>query len=178
MSYCHFKECIMIEIIEFYPLEINEEKVTGTLRISLPDIGIHILGIYVSKFKDRYSFSLPGRNGIHHETGENVRYPYIVFEDRAKQKELIAQIREKGRDFIEKRLADKENPLIFPQKRQQQPKQAESPMICNDAPEIKETMPIAKPETNQSNAVKNWVTPPPIKARKSTAFKKNNYSKR
>src|ERR1700733_7278405 len=102
-----------IEIVEFYPLEWNEVKglLTGTLRVKLPDLGIHILGIHVSKRKDFWYFNLPGRNGIHHETGEIVRYPFIAFDDREKQHALMEAIRQQGRAFIEKRLADNENPL-------------------------------------------------------------------
>lgn len=108
-----------IEIIDFYPLERNEKKefLTGTLRIKLPDIGIHILGIFVSKKKDYWYCSLPGRIGTHHQTGESVRYPLIVFEDNEKQKALINAIREQAQIFIEGRLSDEENPLIFPEKK-------------------------------------------------------------
>lgn len=40
-----------LEIVEFYPLEINIEKgfLAGTLHVRLPDSGIHVLGIYVQK---------------------------------------------------------------------------------------------------------------------------------
>lgn len=108
-----------IEVIEFYGIERDDSReiLTGTLRIRLSDIGIHILGIYVSKRKDSWFFSLPGRNENHHETGEPIRYSFIVFEDREKQRELIKVVREKGRAFIQKRLDDVENPLIFHQKK-------------------------------------------------------------
>lgn len=44
-----------IEILEFYPLEKNDEKqnLTGTLRIRLVEFEIEILGIYVSKERER-----------------------------------------------------------------------------------------------------------------------------
>jgi hypothetical protein len=108
-----------VEILEFYPIEQNEERktLTGTLRIKLPDIGIHILGIFVYRKNDYWHFTIPGRTGEHHETGASVRYPFIVFEDRDKQKELIEAIREKGRAFVLNRLADVENPIIFPERR-------------------------------------------------------------
>src|ERR1700733_14187341 len=79
-----------IEIVEFYPLECDAERktLTGTLRIKLPDIGIHLLGIFVRKNKDRWHVTIPGRKGIHHETGEEVRYPFISFEDTGRQHEL------------------------------------------------------------------------------------------
>jgi hypothetical protein len=75
-----------VEILDFYPIEKNENKgtLTGTLRIKLPDLGIHILGIFVFRKNDFWQFRLPGRSGTHHETGASVRYPFIVFEERAK----------------------------------------------------------------------------------------------
>lgn len=104
-----------VEIIEFYPLERDESKemLSGTIRILLSDIGIHILGIYVLKKKDFWFFRMPRRKGIHHETGEYVFYPYIILEDHEKHKQLLETIRERGQEFIEKRLANVENPLVF-----------------------------------------------------------------
>jgi|ERR1700722_2751188 len=109
-----------IEIVEFYPLECDAERktLTGTLRIKLPDIGIHLLGIFVRKNKDRWHVTIPGRKGIHHETGEEVRYPFISFEDTGRQHELITGIRKQGQKFIEKRLADAESPVIWPRRQQ------------------------------------------------------------
>ncbi len=107
-----------IEIIDFYPIECDEEKqfLSGLLKVNLLDIGLHILGVFISKKKQFWHVSMPGRSGVHHETGESVRYPFISFEDRETQKELVHAIREQGSSFIEKRMADKENPLIFPEK--------------------------------------------------------------
>lgn len=151
-----------IEIVEFYPLERNEDKeiLTGTLRVKLPDIGIHILGIYISRRKDYWHFSLPGRNGFHHETQQPVRYPFIVFEDREKQRALMDAIREKGRDFIEHRLADTENPPVVPQLKQQQAKQVEHPKIRDNATDAKGTAFIAKPQPVKPTGMKQWVDPP------------------
>ncbi len=102
-----------VEIIEFYPLEGNESTgfISGTLKIRLSEQGIVIMGIFVSRSKGRYFFSMPGRMGIHHKTGEKIRYPAFVFEDREKQKELMEAIREKAPAFIEMRLANVERPL-------------------------------------------------------------------
>lgn len=132
-----------IEILEFYPLEHNEAKgfLSGTLRVSLPDSGLHILGVYVMKKKDFWLFRLPTNTGTHHETGEFVRFPCIVFEDSEKQRDLMTAIREKGRAFIERRLSDTENPLIFPQKQNHAAKQA-NPQVKQQNP--KEGQPIAK----------------------------------
>lgn len=119
---------MIVEIIEFYPLQRDEVKdtLTGTLRIKLPDLGIHILGIYLSKKKDYWHFILPGQKSTHHQTGEIVRYPVLAFDDPLKQKELIDAIRSNAPAFIEKRLADVENPLIFPDKKQQTKKATET----------------------------------------------------
>jgi len=164
-----------IEVIEFYPMERDEEKeiLTGTLRIKLPDIGIHILGIWCSKKKESWIFSLPGRTGIN-ETGEKVRYPCFVFEDREKQKDLITAIRKNGRDFIEKRLADIENPLIFPEKKEKESRWPVTSTTSNNAPEAKETASISKPEFRQTIALKKWMDPP---ARKAPPVKRFNRGK-
>lgn len=105
-----------VEIVEFYPIEGNESTgfISGTLKARLPEQGIIIMGIFVSRSKGRYFFSMPGRMDTHHETGEKIRYPAFVFEDREKQKVLVEAIREKGMAFIEARLADPERPLAFP----------------------------------------------------------------
>lgn len=104
-----------IEIIEFYGIDRDDHRniLTGTLRIKLSDIGIHILGIFVSKRNDSWFFSLPGQKSFNHETEKEIRYPFITFEHRDQQKELIIAIREKAPIYIEKRLADTKNPLIF-----------------------------------------------------------------
>lgn len=100
-----------IEIVEFYEIDRNDERemLTGTLRIRLPDIGIEILGIYVSKKKERWFFSLPMRVGRDNKTGEAVRYPCLVFTDPAKHKSLIEAIRREAIPFIEKLFNFNEN---------------------------------------------------------------------
>ncbi len=56
---------------------------------------------------------LNGRQSFDEEANKSVRYPFVTFEDRDKQRELIAAIREKAPAFIEARLADTEHPLKF-----------------------------------------------------------------
>ena len=152
-----------VEILEFYPIERNEERdlLTGTLRVKLPDIGIHILGIYVSKRKDYWNFSLPYRSGIDHKTGEKIKYPIIVFEDREQHRSLIEAIRKKGLVFIERRLSDKENPLIFPQEQQSSLNRHPPTKTQDSAAEGKEKRDyhISKP----SIPLSGWVDPPPRK---------------
>ena len=159
-----------IEIMEFYPLECDEARglLTGTLRVKLPEIGIHILGIHVSKRKECWFFTMPGRTSTHHESGESIRYPFFVFEDRDKQKEFIAAIREQGRAFIEMRLADGGNSLVFPQKREFQTKQSKTQVRKDIAPEAKQSafIAISKSASARSDpiaskiAAKNWVDLP------------------
>ncbi len=137
-----------IEILDFYPVEYKEQKgiLSGTIKAKLTDFGILILGIYVSKNKDRWFFSLPGRRGINSE-GEEVHYPAISFEDREKQKELISAIREKGREFIEQKIADVENPIILPQQTKQSVEDSKVLDAKNKASEVKET--VSKPESSK-----------------------------
>jgi len=94
-----------IEFLEFYPQQINAERglLNGTLRIRLPDIRIQILGIFVSKSKKKWYFALPGRKGID-ETGEDVRYSAIIFEDEDERNAFYSTLKEKGPVFIEQFL--------------------------------------------------------------------------
>lgn len=144
-----------IEILEFYLIEHNEVKgiLRGTLRVKLPDLGIHILGICVNKQKDRWYFSLPGRQAKHHETGQMVRYPFIAFEDKDKQRELIESIREQAPEFIEKRMTDTEKQLIFPER---QKKEEKKPLLQKAKNSVKETKITGTPRI--SNKV--WQDPP------------------
>lgn len=165
-----------IEIVEFYPIERNEAKglLNGTLRIKLPDIGIHILGIFVSKRKGSWFFSLPGRQGFDQKAEKKIRYPFVVFENRDQQKELMTAIREKMPAFIEKRLTDTESPLFFPNKQQQDQKQAESPKDCNNATVPKKTTATTKSKSLSSFANKDWRDPPsrPTKVKNASKFAK------
>lgn len=124
-----------VEIVEFYPIEWKKERdsLTGTLRIKLPDIGIHILGVFVSKRNGSWFFALPGRKSERHETGEKTRYPFVVFENHDQQRELMVEIREKAPIFIEKRLADTENPLIFPERQKKESKKPLPSQVKNSS---------------------------------------------
>ena len=153
-----------IEVIEFYPLDRDEDRdiLTGTLRIKLIDLGIHILGVFVSKRKDSWYFAIPGRNAIHYKTGEPLRYPCIVFDDREKQAALMESIRLQGRAFIERRLADAQDPLIFSTMKEKIRRRAAPPKECTNATAAKETVSIAKSEPVTAATIKRktWVTPP------------------
>lgn len=119
----------------------------------------------VRKERESWYFSLPSRKGTHHETGNPVRYPAIVFTDREKHRQFMDAIREKGRVFIEQRLVDMERPIIFFQKQQNESKQGGASKAQNNPTESKKTVPIEKPKLNSSIAVKEWRDPPPLTAR-------------
>lgn len=160
-----------IEVVDFFPIEKDEAKglMKGTMRIMLPDIGIHIMGILVVKHRYGWYFDIPRKRSIHHETGEPVKYPVFAFDDREQQHSLMLAIREKGRAYIEKRLEDKENPLQWPQMQQEG--------VSNSKPQAKSEVPAeAKLEASIAKAKpKVWSDPPKrhITARKSpTIFRR------
>jgi hypothetical protein len=143
-----------LEIIKFFVFELDEEKekLIGNLMIRLPDLGIRILGVFVSRRKDNWFFGVPKGKGTHHETGEAVKYPFIFFEDREKQRAFIDAIREKGRAFIEARLADKETPLIFLKKLQKDLKKVDSQKAKESAAETKEMDSLPKKTVARSTS--------------------------
>lgn len=153
-----------IEIIEFFPIECDEEKknLSGTLRVKLVDLGLHILGIYVTKRKNSWFFNLPGKLTNDHKTGKSTRYPYVCFEDCETQKQLIDAIREKGRAFIKKKLS--ENMLILPQRIKEDLVSPLSPEEKNNA-----TQPELKPKNTQ---MRIWTTPPPLKRRPTASYRR------
>ena len=92
-----------LEIVEFYPTERHDAKefLNGTMRIKLPDLGIHILGVFLTKKKTRYYFNMPAKIGLDPKSKEKIRYPVFVFDDKEKQKQFIEAVQIKGRNFIE-----------------------------------------------------------------------------
>lgn len=150
-----------IEIVEFFPISIDQAKETlsGTLKIKLVDFGINILGIFVTKKKNAWFFSLPGRTALDRETGQEIRFPFVAFEDREKHKELIAEIRNKGRIFIESKFSDS-NSLILHQNEGIKTEDSKTFKTSDTAPAVKETTSISKPEINQAIASKKWTDPP------------------
>ena len=148
-----------IEIIEFFPIELNKEKetLTGTLRVKLTDLGIHILGIFVSKRKDCWYFGLPGKKSIHHKTGELIRFTFLVFDDKDRQRELMDAVRKHGQAFIEKRLADTKNPLVFHKKNELSSKATPGQKKPDNEVEPKQTTLSGNPKP------KVFVDPPPRK---------------
>lgn len=156
----------MIEIKDFYPLEYEPEKnfLSGTMRVRLVDAGIDILGIYVTKKGDAWFFNMPGKKGIHHETGEPVRYPFVVFTERERQSGFMKVLREQGKAFVEARLADTRRPIVCPP-RPQQASPAASPTKPSDkVTEAAVAASNSKPAPALKElAQKKWITPPPRK---------------
>lgn len=155
-----------IEILEFYPIERNEEKglLTGTLRIKLPDWRLHILGIHVSKRKDYWHFTLPGR--VNNDAEKPIRFPYVAFEDREKQRQLIDAVRSQAPCFIEKRLADTENPLIFPNRKRNPARPMDDKKSCDNTTCANKTVSIENQneKPKQSISANGWRDLPPRKS--------------
>jgi hypothetical protein len=115
---------------------------------------------------------LPGRKATHSVTGQEVRYSYIYLEDKELQRQLMDQIRQRGQDFIEKRLADTENSLVVPIHDIKERGEAKPTDDRDNARAPKETAAsVAKPATNSAIAAKNWITPPPLKFQSKRTFK-------
>jgi hypothetical protein len=157
-----------VEIVEFYPLTRTEKGLTGTMRINLPEIGINILGVYVSKRNENFYFSLPARTATDHKTGQIIRYPLVVFEDREKHNELLAEIRLQGPEFIKRRLSDTENPLIWPETQERPSKQSTHTQPQKTTTARKETDKFQQIEESLSRptkpiSTKVFVDPPPRK---------------
>lgn len=140
-----------IEVIEFYPLEINEAKgfLNGTIRIRLCDLKIEVLGVYISKKNNSWFYSLPSKIGVT-KNGEKIKYPVISF-DADMEKQLMASIKEKAPLFIEKRMADNENPLAIPPKQHQPQRQASITRDCSNAADAKRVASNSKPKVPVTN---------------------------
>lgn len=156
----------MIEIVEFYPIARDEEKdhLFGTLRVKIPTLGIDLLGITVVKKKGYWNVSLPGKTG--QETGKPVWYPLISLENREEHQTLVRELREKGIEFVQKKLADTEHPLIFPQNNQRfqqhsQAQEANKP-VSMPQPSIKRGNQCKAPSIQKKPVSKIFVTPPKI----------------
>jgi len=148
-----------IEIIEFYLKEQNESKgfLNGTMRIKLPEIAIHILGINVVKKKDYWFFELPSRIGFDHLKEKATRYPCFSFEDKEKQRSLIEAIKMKGKEFIEAWTA-KQGSHRSSKSAEKQDTQGNTLRACESSPRNNKTASIRKlPDV----AKKEYVDLPP-----------------
>ncbi|MCE5315989.1 MAG: hypothetical protein LLG04_01320 [Parachlamydia sp.] len=109
-----------LEILDFYPKEKTDAGyICGDIKIRLPDLKINVLGIYVCRRTNGKWLILTPYRSVEKE-GKQVRFPVVAFDDedhKALMGELYAQVP----DFIEKRLADTKNPIIFPPPKQSSP---------------------------------------------------------
>jgi hypothetical protein len=103
---------MFIELMEFYPIKIADNFITGTLQINIPTLSIKIQGIFCLKKENKWYFNLPGQNGINSETQKKCRYTYIMFQDDL-QKLLIKEIKDLAPEFIQHRIKNTSRPLIF-----------------------------------------------------------------
>lgn len=144
-------------------MEKNDEKqiLSGTIKIELPNEGIIISGISVFKKKEYWFFNLPSRGDGTDPDGNAVRYLTFSFLEKEKNNQLIRVLREKVPAFIEQRLIDEENPLIFHQRLKKESRQPETPKAQNGLLEPKETTAIAKPKPIPAIAAKEWRDLPP-----------------
>jgi len=176
-----------IEIIKFYEVErdVARDRVSGTLHIRLPEIGLHIRGIFALKKKDYFFFSFPQKRGFDRSLSQEINYSTLFFEDKDKHIEFMTTLRRDGQKFIEQYLLENPNPLppipkanlkqpVIQQKKSkesaQEKENSETAHVFSDlqesAPETKKTPPIGKSASSISKM--NWITPPP---RKQTAKK-------
>lgn len=150
-----------IEFIEFYPAEMKEGILNGTLKIKLPDLGIYLLGIFVSRRNDRWFFSLPTRQGVDAKSGELIRYPLFAFEDREKQRLLIQAIRTQGPSFVEKRISEIEGqPILKPHEPTKDLSRENGSESEKNSLEPKKTQIKAKDKPTASITSKEWQDPP------------------
>lgn len=144
-----------LDIVEFYPLEENAEKdvFNGTIRLSLGDIDIDLLGIYVYRKKGKWMFVLPGRKSLNVETKCYVWYHFFSFTDHKKNKEMTKVLMQKLPKFMDQWIKNRDNP---------------SPVLVHA--DIK--IPLI-----EKIASKEWASPPLLKIRKRNDLRNNILAK-
>ena len=151
-----------IDIIEFYPqvFDATKQILTGSLHIYIAEYDVDLRGLFVTRKGNSWHFSMPSRQTVD-ATGAPVRYPCFTFRSKERQKELMDAVRANGQKYIEGRLADTENPIIFPQQKKQPSKQ-EFPVarINNSTAAKQEGLIAVKPKVTSSIATKQWRDPP------------------
>jgi hypothetical protein len=110
-----------LEILDFYPKEKTDDGfVGGDIKIRLPDLKINVLGIYICRRTNgKWLILMPCRNGVA-DGGGKVKFPVVAF-DEADHKALMSELYAQVPGFIEKRIADTENPIVFPAAKPSQP---------------------------------------------------------
>lgn len=102
-----------VEITEFFEHERDDNRQTlkGSMNVFLCDMNIDLRFVYIIRNKNYWRFNLPGRWVKDSDTGNDVWVPTFSFLDRSKTTELLAQIREKGKVYIEQNVLNKKNAL-------------------------------------------------------------------
>lgn len=102
-----------VEVVDFYPKEKNDAGyISGDIRIKLSEQKIEILGIYACRRTNGVWFiSLPHRTGVNKD-GDPTKFPIIGFEEDT-YKALMSALYAQVPAFVEKRLADTANPLVW-----------------------------------------------------------------
>lgn len=173
-----------LEVLEFYPKEKKVDGfISGDIKIRLPDLAMNLLGVYIARRSNgKWLILLPCRTGVDSE-GHRVRYPIVHFEE-VFHRELMAELYSQATGFIEKRIADTENPVIFPPPK---PKQARHSKAATNDPSHQKRPPVAQALSTKSSqastiqkptnaltkpVVREFVdVPPKIKARTSAKTK-------
>jgi hypothetical protein len=146
MSDDELKSFDNVEVKNFYPFEVREDILRGSLHVTiqLGGIELNIRGIFVLRGKDnRFYFRMPFKNGTN-QAGISVPYPILSFSDNELNKILIKKIQEKAPAFISEFMAT-------------QNKAPEEPKPVEPRKEIPVPQKIA-PKPASSAAV--WVDPP------------------
>ena len=91
-----------LEIVEFYLDKRDDAKqfLQGTLHVYLADFGIDLRGVFVMKKKNFWRFAIPHKKTIDPNTNKSVLYPIISFIDFKICDALMAEIRERGKEYI------------------------------------------------------------------------------
>lgn len=110
-----------LEILDFYPKEKTDAGyISGDIKIRLPDLKINVLGIYVCRRTNgKWLILTPSRSGVDKE-GNQTKYPIVAF-DAEDHKTLMDGLYEAVPAYVEQRLKDTENPIIFPFPKQSSP---------------------------------------------------------
>lgn len=94
-----------IEILQYYEIdksELRNKNTLGTLRIKMPEFGIELLGIIVSKTNKGYFFNIPFKRTGDKEGKSLVQYPCFVFSDEKMQKDFIESLKIVGTAYMTK----------------------------------------------------------------------------
>lgn len=95
-----------IEIVEFYPIKEEESgNFTGSLHVYIIGLDVDLRGIFVSYDKTRdkhWRFYFPRSKSIDKDTKLEVFYPVFQFANHEHTRELMRQIRFRGKPYIQK----------------------------------------------------------------------------